>query len=133
MEDRDLRKLLLETCPVLPGQEQRAWGLLRSTLYGQSSARPWYLGWRFAGGLAAGFMVACVTLLLLNPSHALATADSQSPGIYATAFYSPKAKAQVVWLNGMEPASDKPTYLDPTSTIVEKPDPAAPVRPDDPL
>jgi hypothetical protein len=48
---------------------------------------------------------------------ALATADSQSPGIYATAFYSRSAQAQVVWLNGMEPATDKPTYLDPTTVV----------------
>ncbi len=47
----------------------------------------------------------------------LATADSQSPGIYATAFYSRPADAQVVWLNGLEPASGKPTYLDPTTGI----------------
>jgi hypothetical protein len=47
----------------------------------------------------------------------LATADSQSPGIYATAFYSRSAQAQVVWLNGMDPATDKPTYLDPTTVV----------------
>ena len=51
----------------------------------------------------------------------MATADSQSPGIYATAFYSRSANAQVVWLNGMEPASDKPTYLDPTTVVGEAP------------
>jgi hypothetical protein len=50
-------------------------------------------------------------------SIALATAASQSPGIYATAFYSRTAQAQVVWLNGMEPASDKPTFLDPTTVV----------------
>ena len=53
---------------------------------------------------------------LLEPGS-LATADSQSPGIYATAFYSRSAQAQVVWLNGMEPATDKLTYLDPTTVI----------------
>lgn len=47
----------------------------------------------------------------------LATADSQSPGIYATSFYSRSAQAQVIWLNGMDPATDKPTYLDPTTVI----------------
>jgi hypothetical protein len=133
MEDRDLKKLLLETCPVLPGQEERAWGSLRSALYGQRPVTPWYLNWKIAGSFAAGLVVACVTTFALSPTHALATADSVSPGIYATAFYSPTAKAQVVWLNGMEPASDKPTYLDPTSALAEKPEPAAPVRPDDPL
>jgi len=46
-----------------------------------------------------------------------ASADSEAPGIYATSFYSHSAKAQVVWLNGLAPASDKPTYLDPTTVI----------------
>ena len=58
----------------------------------------------------------------------LATADSQAPGIYATAFYSRSAQAQVVWLNGMEPATDKLTYLDPTTVIAgetETPSPAS--------
>ena len=52
----------------------------------------------------------------------VATADSQLPGVFATAFYSHSAQAQVVWLNGMEPASDKPTYLDPTTALADKPE-----------
>jgi hypothetical protein len=54
----------------------------------------------------------------------LATADSQSPGVYATSFYSRSAQAQVVWLNGMDPATDKPTYLDPTGSA-QAPRPAS--------
>ena len=61
----------------------------------------------------------------LQPT-ALATADSQSPGIYATAFYSRAADAQVVWLNGMEPATDSPTYLDPTTVIKQRSETASP-------
>ena len=84
-----------------------------------------------------GWAVACIALALLpvvglfayiHGEHiGLATADSKSPGIYATAFYSHSAQAQVVWLNGMEPVSDKPSYMDPTTVISDKdktPEPA---------
>jgi len=58
-----------------------------------------------------------------------ASADSQSPGIYATAFYSHPAHAQVVWLTGLNAATDQPTYLDATTVITSqetsKPTPSA--------
>jgi hypothetical protein len=123
MQDSELKKLLLETCPVLPGQEGRAWTALQERL---KRAKEPAFSWRWLyvptwHGLAVG-VVAVVLIPIIGASIltglkpiSLATADSQSPGIYATAFYSDSAKAQVVWLNGMEPASDKPTYLDPTS------------------
>jgi hypothetical protein len=126
MQDRELKELLLETCPVRPGQESRAWGSLREQLYGTPASR--FRGlyvptWR---GLAIAVVVLALIPIIgdyvvtsMRPVS-LATADSQSPGIYATAFYSDSAKAQVVWLNGMEPATDKPTYLDPTTTITGK-------------
>jgi hypothetical protein len=125
MHDRELKKLLLETCPIRPGQEGRAWSVLREQIYGgqqERSAWRWlyYPTWR-------GLAVAVVALALIPIAGdfvagvlkpiSLATADSQSPGIYATAFYSRPAQAQVVWLNGMDPATDKPTYLDPTTVI----------------
>ena len=125
MEDRELKKVLLETCPLRPGQESRAWTALREQLYASNKDRSawgwlYYPTWR-------GLTVAAVALALIPVMGnflaggfqpvALATADSQSPGIYATAFYSRAAQAQVVWLNGMDPASDKPTYLDPTTVI----------------
>ena len=123
MEDRELRNLLLETCPVRPGQESRAWSGLREQLY---AVRPENSGWSsvltsrgwtgIAVALALLLIVGGLTLNRVTP-NAIATADSQSPGIYATAFYSNSAKAQVVWLNGMEPATDKLTYLDPTTVI----------------
>jgi len=127
MHDRELKKLLLETCPVRPGQESRAWSALREQLYQAKPARSqsrslwswlYYPPWR---GLAvAGVALALAPIVydsLFGQPVALATADSQSPGIYATAFYSRSAQAQVVWLNGMEPATDKPTYLDPTTVV----------------
>jgi hypothetical protein len=123
MHDRELKKLLLETCPVRPGQESRAWSALRSQLY---SAQPVRSGWNWLFYPTwRGLAVAVVTLALIlitgeffgGQPLALATADSQSPGIYATAFYSRSAQAQVVWLSGLDPASDKPTYLDPTTVI----------------
>jgi len=129
MHDRELKKLLLETCPVRPGQEGRAWSGLRERLDQAKQARAhsharsfwnwlYYPTWR-------GLAVAVVALALIpitgeffgGQPVALATADSQSPGIYATAFYSRSAQAQVVWLTGMDPAGDKPTYLDPTTGI----------------
>ena len=123
MHDRELKKLLLETCPVRPGQESRAWSALRDRLdYAKQARSGWswlyYPTWR-------GLVVAAVALALspivgdffVGQPVALATADSQSPGIYATAFYSRPAQAQVVWLTGLDPASDKPTYLDPTTVI----------------
>ena len=33
MHDSELRKLLLDTCPVRPGQEDRAWAALREELF----------------------------------------------------------------------------------------------------
>jgi hypothetical protein len=128
MQDSELKKLLLETCPVRPGQEARAWAALREQLYGEKSSHvnwSWlYLpSWR-------GLVVAAVALALIPimgdffvtsfSPHSFATADSQAPGIYATAFYSKPAQAQVVWLNGMEPATDRPTYLDPTTVLPRK-------------
>lgn len=125
MHDSELKKLLLETCPVRPGQESRAWSALGDRLFHAKQSRSrwswlYYPTWR-------GLAVAVVALALipiggsfvvngLEPIS-LATADSQSPGIYATAFFSRPAQAQVVWLNGMDPASDKPTYLDPTTVV----------------
>ena len=128
MEDRELRKLLLETCPVRPGQEARAWAALSERL----SAKPAVTGWRslllptwrngaFAG-VAFGLVVgAVVSFVVTSQARILATADSQAPGIYATSFYSKPAQAQVVWLNGMEPASDKPTFLEKTGRVANPP------------
>jgi hypothetical protein len=122
MHDSELKKLLQETCPVRPGQEARAWSALRDQLYNKQARSAWswlyYPTWR-------GLVVAAVALALVpimgdffvGKPLSLATADSQSPGVYATSFYSRPAEAQVVWLNGMDPASDKPTYLDPTTVV----------------
>ena len=129
MHASELKKLLVETCPVRPGQESRAWSALKDRLDHARQARSgwnwlYYPTWR-------GLAVAAVALALISITGAfvlgrlepvsLATADSQSPGIYATAFYSRPAQAQVVWLTGMDPASDKPTYLDPTTVIAGDP------------
>lgn len=128
MEERELRKLLLETCPVRPGQEARAWAALSERL----NAKPAVTGWRslllptwrngafawVAFGLVVG---AVVSFVVTSQARILATADSQAPGIYATSFYSKPAQAQVVWLNGMEPASDKPTFLEKTGQVTNPP------------
>jgi hypothetical protein len=123
MHDSELKKLLLETCPVRPGQESRAWAALSEQLYRATPARSgwswlFYPSWR---GLAvvgvALVLIPIVGDFFFGQHVSFATADSQSPGIYATSFYSRTAQAQVVWLNGMEPASDKPTYLDPTTVV----------------
>jgi anti-sigma-K factor RskA len=127
MQDSELKKLLLETCPVLPGQENRAWTALQARLNGAKPESRWawlYLpSWRGFGVAVAILAILAVVGnyigLGLGPIS-LATADSKSPGVYATSFYSHTAKAQVVWLDGMEPASDKPTYLDPTTVVPEK-------------
>jgi len=128
MEDRELRKLLLETCPVRPGQEERAWAALRERLHARPEPSVWRSllvpTWRngaFAGlafGLVAG---AVITFFVTSQSEIFATADSQAPGIYATSFYSKSAQAQVVWLNGMEPASDKPTFLEKSGPVANPP------------
>src|ERR1700692_3822887 len=105
MQDRELKKLLLETCPVRPGQESRAWSALREQLYPAMQAQQARGGWSWLYYPTwRGLAVAVVALVLipimgefiagpLTPV-ALATADSQSPGIYATAFYSRSAQAQ---------------------------------------
>jgi anti-sigma-K factor RskA len=126
MHDSELKKLLLETCPVRPGQEGRAWSTLSERLH---RAKPARSGWSWLYSPAwRGLAVAAMALALIpfagsyigGEPISLATADSQSPGIYATSFYSRSAQAQVVWLNGMDPATDKPTYLDPT-TVISRP------------
>jgi hypothetical protein len=124
MEDRELRKLLLETCPVRPGQEDRAWATLRERLYAQPKLAWWAAllqpTWRNGAlaGVACGLIVGAVaSFLYTSQERILATADSQAPGIYATSYYSNAAHAQVVWLNGMEPASDKPTFLEKTGQV----------------
>jgi len=136
MHDSELKKLLLETCPVRPGQEARAWSALRDRLDratpGAGSRWAWFQGPAWRGWAVAGLAVVLVPIFFQNllfsglRARALATADSQSPGIYATAFYSKSAQAQVVWLDGMDPATDKPTYLDPTSVIADKSEAAPP-------
>ena len=136
MNDLELKNLLLDTCPVLPGQEKRAWTALQARL-GEKSARPAWFAlpfWRPLAYAACGFLLAVAlfdTGALRPGRHALVFADSQSPGVYATSFYSNSAQAQVVWLNGMEPATDRPTYLDPTSAIHRSP--AQPARNPDSL
>jgi hypothetical protein len=129
MQDHELKKLLMETCPIRPGQESRAWAALRRELFEPEQNRSvwswlYYPTWRGAVVGAFALMVAFVLgniYFNANP-RSLATANSQSPGIYATAFYSRSADAQVVWLNGLEPASDKPTYLDPTTEVKVSPE-----------
>ena len=131
MDDRELKRLLLETCPIRPGQEDRAWTALRGKLYKQQARSAWswlfYPTWRglaVTGCVAALVFIPVVQYFVSVGQKGLATADSQSPGIYATSFYSRPAAAQVVWLNGMDPASDKPTYLDPTTVVTRtKPSP----------
>ena len=122
MHDNELKKLLLETCQVRPGQEARAWAELKERLYPSRARSAWswlyYPTWRgLAVAVVALALIPIAGSFLMGPQLAVATADSQSPGIYATAFYSRPAQAQVVWLNGMDPASDKPTYLDPTTPV----------------
>ena len=135
MQDSELKRLLTETCPVLPGQQVRAWSALRDELYGgkrEQSAWSWLSHPHWRGLAVAAVVIAAIAGLggffigRMQPL-AVATADSQAPGVYATAFYSRPAKAQVVWLNGMEPATDKPTYLDPTSVISGKAETPKPV------
>ena len=125
MQDRELKKLLTETCPVRPGQENRAWAALRQELFlPRRKVSTWallFLPTRRGAIVAALALVLAIVggdaFLGQFVPRSLATADSQSPGIYATAFYSRPAQAQVVWLNGMDPASDRPTYLDPTTEV----------------
>jgi hypothetical protein len=129
MHDRELKKLLLETCPVRPGQESRAWSALKDRLYHARQARSgwrwlYYPAWRGMAVALGAFVLIILAMdeFGIGPEPvSLATADSQSPGIYATAFYSRPAQAQVVWLSGMDPATDKPTYLDPTTVIGGEP------------
>ena len=127
MQDHELKALLLETCPVKPGQEARAWNALQARLAKpKRSVWSWiYIPSWYGASIAAAVLIALPIvgdLVGFNPyPKSLATADSQQAGIYATSFYSRSAGAQVVWLNGMEPASDKPTYLDPTTVVGEPP------------
>lgn len=121
MNDNDLKALLQETSPALPGQEARAWGLLSERL--QKPARGTFvrLTWQSVLACGAGVAVlAVVAVQMAKPAMQPVSASSQAPGIFATAFYSQGAHAQVVWLNGMEPATDGPTYMDPTSKVDER-------------
>jgi hypothetical protein len=129
MDDRELKKLLMETCPVRPGQEDRAWKALREQLYGKAQLSWWHSlvqpTWRSGAlaGLGFGLVVGAIcSFVLTSQERTLATADSQAPGIYATSFYSKSAQAQVVWLNGLEPASDKPTFLEKTGQVRNPPE-----------
>jgi hypothetical protein len=136
MNDKELKSLLLQTCPVLPGQEARAWNHLRSRLAPSRTSAPWFLRPAFTYALMAVVVVPAIFFLGLRMQpvrHGLAFADSQVPGIYATSFYSHTAQAQVVWLNGMDPATDKPTYLDPTAVIHDAAETATGIRVPDSL
>ena len=117
MNDLEIKQALLETCPVKPGQEARAWDSFQNRLQAKPSRLPVYF--RLPGLIPFGGAAALVLFALRFASPAVAplSAASQSPGIFATAFYSQSAKAQVVWLNGMDPATDRPTYMDPTTKV----------------
>ena len=120
MNDQELREALTETWPIRPGQEGRAWSSLQHSLRGKASPR--IVLFSFPRVLVGGFALVGLVLLALRftaPIPAPLSADSQSPGIFATAFYSQPARAQVVWLNGMDPATDGPTYMDPTTKVDE--------------
>ncbi len=121
MNDNDLKEMLQETCSVLPGQEARAWSRLHERLRKPAPASFSWLTWRSALAYGAGVaVVAVIAVRFATPAVAPLSASSQSPGIFATAFYSQSAHAQVVWINGMEPATDGPTYMDPTSKVDER-------------
>ena len=121
MHDSELKKLLLETHPIRPGQEERAWAQLRDYLSpAQLNSFSIFISWRSTLAVCVLVILTVVTGgVVTMPSYpaSFASAASQVPGIYATAFYSHTAHAQVIWLNGLEPASDKLTYLDPTTVI----------------
>jgi hypothetical protein len=120
MNDKELKDMLTETWPIRPGQEGRAWSSLQASLGGKTKAESVIFSWpRLACGGLAMVGLSLVRFRLGTPSAPLLSADSQSPGIFATAFYSQPARAQVVWLNGMDPATDGPTYMDPTTKINE--------------
>ena len=128
MNDLQLKELLLETCPVRPGQEGRAWMALKDRLGAPAASPATSFFLRASRGLAFAALAILLALgifalgVTMRPAHhGLAFADSQVPGIYATSFYSHSAQAQVVWLNGMDPVSDKLTYLDPTTRIKSGP------------
>jgi hypothetical protein len=119
MNDRELSALLQEICPVLPGQEPRAWMRLQERL--ARPARPAWFRWQPL--LASGAALAVLLVVAVRwsaPAVEPVSASSQSPGIFATAFYSQPAHAQVVWLNGMDPASDGPSYMDRSGQVDER-------------
>ena len=126
MTNDDLKNLLLETHPVRPGQEARAWATLAARLRRPEESRlPFFTPLiRVSAALVmCSFVLTLVGLLALRPGHiALASAHSQSPGIFATAFYSHAAHAQIVWLDGLEPATDQPSYLDDTTVVAGNPE-----------
>jgi hypothetical protein len=120
MNDHDLKNLLQDTCPVLPGQENRAWSLLNERLQKPARGSFSWLTWRSALGYGAGLAaLAIVAAYLATPGIEPVSASSQAPGVFATAFYSQRAHAQVVWLNGVGPATDGPTYMDRTGQLDE--------------
>jgi hypothetical protein len=121
MNDNDLKNLLQETCPVLPGQENRAWSLLNERLQKRAGGSFSWLTWRSALGYGAGIAALAVAAVYLStPGIEPVSASSQAPGVFATAFYSQGAHAQVVWLNGVGPAADGPTYMDRTGQVDER-------------
>jgi hypothetical protein len=116
MNDHELSHLLQETCPVLPGQEARAWKQLQERR--ARPARPLWLRWQPLLASGAGFAVLLVIAVhVATPVIEPVSAASQSPGVFATAFYSQPAHAQVVWLNGLDPASDGPTSMDRSGQV----------------
>jgi hypothetical protein len=121
MLDHELKKLLLDTCAVRPGQEPRAWSSLKLRLASPGARRFGFqltpLRSFFAGAVTCLVVIAGMNFFIAGAHKSIATADSQAPGIFATSFYSDSAQAQVVWLNGLDPATDKPTYLDPTRPL----------------
>lgn len=112
MNENELKQLLREDDARLRAwarmAQPAAWRRLQARLGGAAPETDRSWGWvSWAGALA----VVAATVFYLAPlgesQLSLTRAQAHAPGLHAATFYSDTARADVIWISGMDVSSDE--------------------------
>lgn len=115
MNDAELKRVLSESGQPEPHRQAEAWQALRQQMFPPSHhmetrqehpAWGWWIGSSALAGIALAMAVAWFHQAPVVQSSGIEVAQGNEPGVVATSFYSQKAQANVVWLSGLQYASD---------------------------
>jgi hypothetical protein len=112
MNENELKQLLREDNARLWARARMAqlaaWRRLQERLGGAAPGMD--LSWRWVSwaGVLAVIVATVFYLAPLRESQlSLTRAEAHAPGLYAATFYSDTARADVVWISGMDASSDE--------------------------